>query len=66
MSNIFIGLKKNCLGVLDRGNRDKENEICLKERGGIEMSTTVLFIYAMHALLRFEYLPTGSFLKMYF
>ena len=50
MSNIFIGLKKTCLGVLDRGERDKGNETGLKEGGGIEMSTTVLSIYAMHAL----------------
>ena len=42
MSNIFIGLKKTCLGVLDRGERDKDNETGLNERGGIEMSTTVL------------------------
>ena len=42
MSNIFIGLKKTCLSVLDRGNRDKHNETGLKEGGGIEMSTTVL------------------------
>ena len=48
MSNIFIGLKKTCLGVLDRGERDKNNEIGLKEEGGIEMSTTVLH-YAMLA-----------------
>jgi hypothetical protein len=52
MSNIFIGLKKTCLGVLDRGDRDKDNETGLKEGGGIEMSTTVLSIYAMHTLLR--------------
>ena len=44
MSNIFIGLKKTCLGVLDRGERDKDNETCLKEGGGIEMSSTVLSI----------------------
>ena len=31
--------------------REKDNETGLKERGGIEMSTTVLSIYAMHALL---------------
>ena len=43
MSNIFIGLKKTCLGVLDRGDRDKYNETGLKEGGGIEMSTAVLF-----------------------
>ena len=42
MSNIFIGLKKTCLGVLERGDRDKDNEIGLKEGGRIEMSTTVL------------------------
>ena len=41
MTNIFIGLKKTCLGVLDRGDRDKDNETGLKE-GGIEMSTTLL------------------------
>ena len=39
MSNIFIGLKKTCLGVLDREERDKGNETGLKEGGGIEMST---------------------------
>ena len=38
MSNIFIGLKKTCLGVLDRGERGDDNETCLKEEGGIEMS----------------------------
>ena len=59
MSNIFITLKKTCLGVLDRGKRDKNNEIGLKEGRRIEMSTTVLSIYAMHALLRFcIYLPS--------
>ena len=46
-----------CLGVLDRGERGNDNGTRLKEGGGIEMSTTVLSIYAMHALLRFEYLP---------
>ena len=49
MSNIFIGLKKTCLGVLDRGDRDKDNETGLKEGGDIERSTTVL-PFAMHAL----------------
>jgi len=38
----FIGLKKTCLGVLERGDRDNDNGTGLKERGGIEMSTTVL------------------------
>ena len=42
MSNIFIGLKKTCLGVLETGERDKNNETGLKVGGGIEMSTTVL------------------------
>ena len=31
-----------CLGVLERGERDNDNEISLKEGGVIEMSTTVL------------------------
>ena len=31
MSNIFIGLEKTCLGVLDRGARGKYNKIVLKE-----------------------------------
>ena len=53
VSNIFIGLKKTCLGVLERGDRGKDNEISLKEGGGIEMSSTVL--------LRFEYLPSHIF-----
>ena len=41
--------EKTCLGVLDRGDRDKDNETGLKEGGVIEMSTTVL-PFAMHAL----------------
>ena len=40
--NIFIGLKKTCLGVLDRREREKDNETDLKEGGVVEMSTTVL------------------------
>ena len=55
MSNIFIGLKKTCLGVLEREKRDKENKRGLKEGGLIEMSTTVLH-YAMLALFRLIYL----------
>ena len=44
-----------CLGVLDRGERGDDNETGLKEGRGIEMSTTVLSIYTMHALpFRFE------------
>ena len=38
----FIGLKKTCLGVLDRRDRDKDIVTGLKEGGVIEMSTTVL------------------------
>ena len=34
----FIGLKKTCLGVLERGDRDKDNATVLKEGGGIQMS----------------------------
>ena len=34
--------KKTCLGVLDTGDRDKDNEIGLKEGGGIKIETTVL------------------------
>ena len=50
MSNIFIGLKKTCLGVSDRGDRDKDNETGLKEGGGIEMLTTVLHLRAALSL----------------
>ena len=39
--NIFIGSKKTCLGVLDRGERNKYNETGLIEERVIEMSTTV-------------------------
>ena len=42
MSNICIGLKKTCLGVLERGDRGKYSETGLKEGGVKEMSTTVL------------------------
>ena len=38
----FIGLKKTCLGILDRGDRDKDIETGLEERGVLKMSTTVL------------------------
>ena len=59
MSNIFIGLKKTCLGVLDRGNRNKNNDTGLKEGGGIEMSTTVLHSRAAPSL---EYVQTNQLL----
>ena len=55
---IFIGLKKTCLGVLDRGERDQDIETGLKEGIVIEMSTTVLH-YAMLAPL-LKYLPIHS------
>ena len=32
MSNIFIGLKMTCLGVLDRGEQGDDNETGLKKR----------------------------------
>ena len=38
----LFGLKKTCLGVLERGKREKDNETGLKEGGGIEILTTVL------------------------
>ena len=47
---IFIGLKKTCLGVLEREDRDKNNATGLKEGGGIEMSTTVLYSRAAPSL----------------
>ena len=43
-----------CLGVLDRGERDSDNEISLKEGGCIEILTTVLHSRAAPSL---EYLP---------
>ena len=44
--------KKTCLDVLDRGERDEDNETGLKERGGTEMSTTVL--HSRCSLLRLK------------
>ena len=45
-----------CLGVLDRGERDKGNATGLKEGGGIEMSATVLPLRDARSL-RLKYLP---------
>ena len=45
-----------CLGVLDRGRRDKANETNLKEGEGIEISTTVLPLRDARSL-RLIYLP---------
>ena len=42
MSNIFIGLKKTCLGVLDTEERDKDYDRGLEEGAIMKMSTTVL------------------------
>ena len=42
VSKYLYGLKKTCLGVLDRGEPGNDIETGLKEGGGIEMSTTVL------------------------
>ena len=50
MSNIFIGLKNNLFGCFkNKGECANGNATGLKEGGGIEMSTTVLSIYAMLA-----------------
>ena len=43
--NILIGLKMTCLGILDRGDREKDNETGLKEGGVIEMSIYSAFPY---------------------
>ena len=59
-SNIFIGLKKTCLGVLDRKDRDKDNETGLKERGGIKMSTTVLPLRDARSIRLNTYLFHGT------
>ena len=58
MSKYIYYVKKDLFGYFRIEEiRDKDNETGLKKGGGIEMSTTVLSIYAMHALFRFEYLP---------
>ena len=56
---IYITLKKDLFGGFKiKRIRDKDIETGLKEEGGIEMSTIVLSIYAMHVLFRFcIYLP---------
>ena len=48
-----------CLGVLDRGERDKDTETSLKEGGGIKMSTTVL-PYTRCTLSSLKYLPSNN------
>ena len=42
MSNIFIGLKKTCLGILETEECERDNETGLKEGVGIKISTTLL------------------------
>ena len=56
---IFIGLKKTCLGVLDTGDRDKNNERGLKEGGGMEMPITVLPLRDARSLRFCIYLPAN-------
>ena len=61
MSKYIYWVKKDLFGCFRIEEiRDKDNEIGLKEGGGIEMSTIVLH-YAMHALFRFcIYLPAPN------
>ena len=60
MSNIFIGLKKDLFGCFRIEEiHDNNNDIGLKEGGVIEMSTTVLSIYAMLAP-SLKYSPSSS------
>ena len=63
----FIGLKKDLFGCFRIEEiRGKDNETGLKEGGGIEMSIYSASIYAMLALLRFEYLPIIFVILVYF
>ena len=51
MSKYIYWVKKDLFGCFRIGEiRGKDNATGLKEGGGIEMSTTVFSIYAMHAL----------------
>ena len=53
--------KKTCLCCFEiKEERDKDNATGLKDGGVIEIETTVLSIYAMHALFRFLYLLTKT------
>ena len=59
-SNIFIGLKKTCLGVLERGEQGDDNETGLKEGGGIEMSIASIYdARSLHFAFEFT-LPSSS------
>ena len=53
----LYGLKKTCLGVLERGDRDKDIETGSKEGGVIEMSIYKCFPLRDARSLRFKYLP---------
>ena len=56
---IYIGLKKTCLGCFRYRRRYMTKAMKqVLEGGGIETETTVLSIYAMHALFRFCVLLT--------
>ena len=61
-----------CLGVLERRERDNDNATGLKVGERIEMSTTVLSIYAMHRSLSLfvftylEYLLRSVFFLAFF
>ena len=59
----LYGLNKDLFGCFRIEEiRDKDNETGLKEGGGIEIETTVLSIYAMHALHSLLiYLPSTNF-----
>ena len=50
VSKYEIGLKKTCLGVLKRGERDKDYETGLKEGEGKKILTTVLHSRAAPSL----------------
>ena len=63
MSNIFIGLKKTCLGVLERRNRDKDNAIGLKKGRVIKIETTVLPLRDARSLSLCIYSPLILFIS---
>ena len=64
MSNIYlIGLKKTCLGVLDRGEQGDDNGTSLKEGEELEMSNYSAFHNTRCTLsFAFEYLPSSNIL----
>ena len=66
MSNICIGLKKTCLGILKREERDKYNETGLKEGGEIEMSIYSASITRCTLLRLNTYLSSVAFVVFLF